>query len=309
MGTKLALDGRVLSRVLVIGGACLIASAAYAQDDFSAQLAASTRDSEGAQTRYVVDSRFPTWPSRELRYYYNPDNQPDAITTTAMVELIQNAARKWENLCNVRFTYLGLHTAVPNVDATFSTIDRLNVIGWQPLMGSKAGFDGYVSWWYSGAAPSLVDADMVLNTAAGDRLASNPRDLGALITHEMGHMLAIRHSDVQASVMYANPYNTYDFQSTLRGDDAEACASLYGASAQADANRVFNWAEQEYGAFFTPSGTTSADYLDYHFRYFSGTNSFLAVQNDVVLYLPAGGSLTPLASVRDLLGAAAAAGF
>ncbi len=257
--------------------------------------------------RYVIGAERPTWPGAVVNYYYNPSGQPAGLTTATVLQALAKAARKWENLCNVRFNYLGTHSAAPNLDATFSTIDRLNVIGWQLLGGSRASYSGYVAWWWSGA--SLVDADMVLNTAFGAQLAGNPRELEALATHEMGHMLAISHSNVQQSVMFANPYNSYAFQTTLRGDDAAACASLYGTAPHARANRIFNWAEQTFAPFIAPTGAVSQDLEGYHYRFYPATGSFLAEQGGALLYLPAGGPLIPLGSVDATLPAAAAAGF
>lgn len=46
------------------------------------------------------------------------------------------------------------------------------------------------------------------------------------------------------------------------------------ASAQADC--VFSWAETAYPSHFSPAGAASANALDYYYRYYSGTGSFLA---------------------------------
>lgn len=259
--------------------------------------------------RFLTDSRRPTWLNGEVSYYYNPANQPKGISTQAVVNLIQTAARKWENVCNVRFTYLGESSAAPDVEASFAMIDRRNVIGWQALSGDKSNFDGYVSWWWAGSAPNLVDADMVINTASGDRLAADPKGLGALITHEMGHMLAIKHSDVQAAVMFANPYNSYAFQNTLRGDDAAACASLYGYSATSDADRLFNYAEQTLPQFLAPTGVNSFDTAGYHYRFYGDTNAYFAAKDNALIFLPAGGVPVTLGTLDQFLGAAKAAGF
>lgn len=299
-------------RAAALASALLVNFAASAQGvgaDFSAHAAPVHGPSADSSPRYLTDTNRPTWSGSEIDYYYNPSNQPSGIGTEQMVALIQAAARKWENVCNVRFNYLGTHSADPDIAATFQSIDRRNIIGWLPLTGDKAGFDGYVSWWYSGNGPNMVDADMVINTASGARLAADPKGLGALITHEMGHMLAIRHSDVQQSVMFANPYNSYAFQNTLRGDDAAACASLYGPSTQADANRIFNWAEQSFPQFVAPTGVNSLDLSGYHYRFFSTTNSYLAVKDNTLVFLPAGGAVIPLGNVDQILPAAAAAGF
>lgn len=281
---------------------------AHAEEDFSAHEVPP----DGPIVRYVTDSQRPLWPGGVIDYYYNPAGQPTDISTATMEALIQTAARKWENLCNVRFNYLGTTTAAPNLNATFSTIDRRSVIGWGALTGSKAGFDGYTAWWYqfTSGSPQLVDADVVINTTGNTRFsARNLGSLASLMTHEMGHMLALQHSDQQQSVMYANPYNPYSFQATLRGDDAAACASLYGASAQAGANRVFNWAEQTLPQLFAPTGAASVDGFGFHYRQFSGTGSYLGLQGNQIWYLPPGGSATPVGTVDQFFNQAQQAGF
>jgi predicted Zn-dependent protease len=264
------------------------------------------------QFQYLLDPGKALWPNATVNWYYNPSGQPADLSTAQIVEQIQNAARKWENVCNVRFNYLGTTVARPNLDATFSTVDKIPVIGWGPLTGSRAGFRAYTSFWYSTSSrgAQMIDVDMVINTASSPPFtASSLGDLGALLTHETGHMLGIDHSDKQTSVMYANPYNSFAFQRTLRGDDVAACAALYGYAGQADANRLFNWAEQVYPSLFAPAGVGSVDGYGFQYRHYAGTGSYVGVQNGQIYYLPPGGSLLDLGPVSQFTSAATGAGF
>lgn len=292
---------------LTLCGLLLVLSGASAHDDVHADFNAREVPSRSPQPRFVIGPDRPTWPGAVVNYYYNPSRQPAGLNTATVLQALATAARKWENVCNVRFQYLGTHTAEPALDTTYDTVDRTNMVGWRLLSGNQTGFAGYVAWWWQGR--SLLDADMVFNTAYGAQWAHDPSQLEAVATHEMGHMLAIDHSNVQQSVMFANPYNSSDFQTTLRGDDAAACASLYGSAPHAQANRIFNWAEQTLGQFIAPVGQTSQDLGGYHYRYYPATASFLAEKDGVLLYLPAGGPLISLGSVNETLPAAAAAGF
>ena len=280
-------------------------AADHAAPDFQGQGESADRKT----AHFVLSSTRPLWPNALINYFYNPQNQPVGISTAEMEALLQTAARKWENVCNVRFSYKGITTARPDLNATFETTDRRNVVGWELLTGNQAQFAGYVSWWYQNQGNLLIDADMVLNTSQGSQFARNKNDLGALLTHEMGHMLAINHSDKQQSVMFAEPYNTLAFQATLRGDDAAACISLYGASPKADANRVLNWAEQSFTPFLSPVGSASLDLEGYHYRFYPSSNSYIAERDGVVYYLPAGGSVVPLGNVVQFLPLATNAGF
>jgi hypothetical protein len=271
------------------------------------------KSTDGGSFAFITDPNRPLWPGKIVSWYYNPVDQPADVNTTQIVTLIQQAARKWENVCNVSFNYLGTTTARPNLDATFATIDRLSVVGWGPLTGTRAQFSGYTSWWYqnnSSGGPTLVDADMVINTAGTFRFSAATLDsLNGLLTHELGHMLAIDHSDNPQSVMFANPYNTFQFQNTLRGDDAAACVALYGVSPNANANRVFNWAEQTYPSLFAPVGVSSIDGFGYQYRYYPKTNSYVGVQSNTIYYLSSGGNILSVGSVTQYLSQAVSAGF
>ena len=298
-----------LLAALVAGAAVLAPTSTLAQDPVPVGVDYSAKVFGRIAPRFVVSSARPLWPNARISYYYNPQSQPDGLSTAEMEGLLQVAARKWENVCNVRFSYLGTTTARPDLGATFETTDRVNVIGWELLTGSQAQFSGFVSWWYQNQGNAMIDADMVLNTAMGGALARNKPGLGGLLTHEMGHMLAINHSNVQQSVMFATPYNDLSFQSSLRADDAAACASLYGPSPLAHANRIFNWAEQTFTQFLSPVGAASQDLEGYHYRFYPGSNSYIAERAGVLYYLPVGGSVIPLGSVTDLMPSATGAGF
>ena len=258
---------------------------------------------------YVLGNAQERWQGGRIDWYYNPANQPAGLSTADVVGLIQIATAKWAGMCNLQFNYLGLTSAAPNMGSDPNAIDRVNVIGWTALSGDKAGFSGYTKWWYSSG--NMIDADIALNTAK-TWTQNNKNDLEALITHELGHALGLNHSDVNASIMFANPYHTYSYQRTLRGDDARGCAALYGASPYAESNRLFNWVEvgSPYAAAFTPAVQPSASYAGYHYRYYSGTNSYLGTKDGIVWYIgPNGGDPQNVGAISDYIGSAYAGGF
>lgn len=250
---------------------------------------------------YILDSNNPKWTNATINWYYNAQGQPADMNSAQVVAVIRNAMTKWENVCSVRFNYLGETTARPSVDGSTSS-DGMSVIGWQAFTGSQAGFSGYTAWRYQiGASGSVMsDSDMVINTSNNPPFsAANSDALGALVTHEVGHMLAINHSDLVESIMYANPYHTFSYQSTIRGDDAAACAALYGYSATASHDRMFNWAEQKFPQFFAPVGASSQDAYGFHFRYFPSTGSYLGSKDGRIYYLPYGGGINDLVDLGD----------
>ena len=252
------------------------------------------------------------WPGGLLKWYYRPTGQPADMSTEQIVATIQRAMGRWSDVCNIVFSYQGITSIAPDINSTFDSIDRITVIGWGPLTGSRAQFAGYTNWWYLNSG-SMVDSDMVINTTVWNTSppysASRLLDLEALFVHEVGHMLAIEHSNVVQSVMYANPYHTYKFQRTLRGDDAAACAHIYGASIQANTNRVFNWAEVTYEQFFAPVGGVSAEYAGYLYRYYSSTGSYVGSKDGSLYILLPGSDITPVGAEANYLPLAVDAGF
>jgi hypothetical protein len=244
-----------------------------------------------------------------LGWYYNPSGQPADLGTDQIVATIQRAMGRWSDVCNIVFPYKGVTTAAPKLDATFDVTDRIPVLGWGPLTGDRSQFGGYTSFWYLNSG-SMIDADMVINTALGTPFnASRLFELEALYVHEVGHMLGIQHSDKVQSVMYASPYNSYKFQRDLRGDDAAACAHIYGASTNANTNRLFNWAEVTYEQYFAPVGGVSAESAGYLYRYYPNTRSYLGAKDGSVFILLPGSEITSVGHEADYLPQAINTGF
>jgi len=252
------------------------------------------------------------WPGGLLKWFYRPTGQPADLTTDQVVAAIQRAMVRWSDVCNIAFSYQGTTSNKPNLNATYDTTDRVPVIGWDTLTGFRAQLGGYTSWWYLNSG-SMIDTDFVINTAVWNVgqpfSAARLFDLEGLFVHEVGHMLAIEHSDAAQSVMYATPYNSYKFQNTLRGDDVAACVQMYGASFRSDTNRVFNWAEVTYEQFFAPVGGVSAEYAGYLYRYYSNTDSYVGFKDGTLYVLLPGSEITPVGVQADFLPTAVNDGF
>lgn len=155
------------------------------------------------------------WNGALMKWHYNPSGQPAAVSTEAMLALIQADMAKWSASCAIRFEYQGITSAAP----TFN--DGVNVVGWS----SADGYDGYTQYWYRGGYFSDVDVRLDptrLTTAT---------QIEGIVDHELGHAIGLDHSDQTASIMWANPYHSYDYQRTLRADDIAGCQALYGAAA------------------------------------------------------------------------------
>lgn len=253
---------------------------------------------------YVLGNAQEHWSGGNVAWNYNPQNQPANLTTTEVLNAINTAIARWQGMCNLSFTYLGLTSAVPDVRSTVSTIDQINVFGWGQLTDSMAVYGAYTKWWYDGNH-AMLDADVVINTA----FPWTAQDVESIMTHELGHVLGLNHSNVQASVMFATPYNSYSYQRTLRGDDANACAALYGVSANADSNRAMNWAEQTFPQLLSPGPATSAVYDGYYYRYYPATNTYVGSKNGNAYLMGGDGIIRHQGALADFAGVVHGAGF
>ena len=247
----------------------LLALSAQAQD-FSRFTLESSRETPS----YVLGTAQESWKGGQIAWYYNPANQPSNLQTADVINAMRTATARWAGMCNLTFTYLGTTTVMPNVRSTSTTVDRVNVFGWGVLTDEMAKYGAYTVWWRDGNA-AIFDADVVINTS----YAWSLQDVETVMTHEVGHVMGLNHSNLQASVMFASPYNSYEFQRTLRGDDASACAALYTASANADSNRAMNWAEQTFPQLLAPHPASSGSIEGYYYRYYPVTNTYVGTKN------------------------------
>lgn len=249
--------------------AALLVSSVQAQD-----FARNALPSPKETATYVLGSVQERWTGGQIDWYYNPANQPSDLATADVINAIKTAASRWAGMCNLTFNYLGTTAVPPNVHSTSETVDHTNVFGWGQLTNELAQYGAYTYWWHDGHQ-ALFDADVVINTNYRWTL----QDVESIMTHELGHVIGLNHSNLQASVMFANPYNNYAFQRTLRGDDANACAVLYTASSSAESNRALNWAEQTYPELLTPHPAPSGTLEGYYYRYYSATDTYVGTKD------------------------------
>lgn len=167
------------------------------------------------------------WAGRTIRWRYNDSNRPTSSVASeaAAITRIQAAMAQWSAVCNVQFVYDGATTAGASLPT--GSRDGQNVIAWGALSGNVTGIT-YVSASGTSAATLTIDeSDLQLN------YQFNP-NLDATLVHELGHMLGLRHSNVEGAVM-SGPNPTPDVStlytglSTLQADDISGCLALYGA--------------------------------------------------------------------------------
>lgn len=230
---------------------------------------------ERETTQYITGGE--RWPGGVFNWYYNPENQPQNLSTQEVLGAIFVAASRWAQMCQLSFNYMGLTSA--NRNFLVGAVDRLNVIGWQRFPTSDNASDGLTYWNYSGT--TMVDADIVFNTFYAWTL----QDFEAVATHELGHAIGLQHSNVARSVMFANPYNSNTYLRTLRGDDVAACTALYGASPLQLTNRTLNYAEAIYASALQGGPAVTQGTSDgFIFRDYVKSNSSAGAKNGTAYY-------------------------
>jgi len=290
----------VKNHTLIATALLALASAVQAQKATDFVRTPLPEERESAQ--YVSSGE--SWPGGVVNWYYNPVNQPFSLRTADVLSTIQLAASRWAHMCNLTFNYMGTSTVNRNFQG--DTVDRINVIGWGSFPTSLSSASGVTYWNYSRSTLAIVDADIYLNT----QYIWSIRDVDAVMTHEFGHLIGLDHSDVKSAIMSADPYNSYEYQRTLRGDDVAGCTKLYGASPLALINRTLNWAEKNYPVELkSGAGITQGDADGFIYRYYSGSNSKAGVKNGTAYYMGADGIMQNMGPLTGFTPQVQAAGF
>jgi len=162
------------------------------------------------------------WRDGKITWRYNPAGIAPGADEAAILATVQRAFDAWSAVCNITAVYAGTTTTTLDQTSPNSEV----VLGYTALPYPQA----------ADAAPDSEDAasnytyftsgKIRISTSIGANIQYNPNTL----THEIGHLLNLDHSDNPYSIMYANPYNAVPALAPykLYGDDITTCANLYG---------------------------------------------------------------------------------
>ena len=171
------------------------------------------------------------WTNKAVRWRYNDTNRPAAVSASllATTASIRAAMDKWSAVCAVTFVYDGTTTNGASL-AAGGTRDAINAITWGTPGSGVAALTYLATSSSSAGVATLAEADMVISIAQGSS------GLDAVLLHEVGHMLGLKHSNVENAVMSGpntapDPSTTYTQIAALAADDIAGCRSLYGAPA------------------------------------------------------------------------------
>ena len=183
---------------------------------------------EASTAKYLGSGEgFSRWKDAVIEWYYNPAHAlPPFDDPQVALYAIQSAVDQWEGVCGIDFRYMGLTNREPQDFEDFTT-----VIGWAAI--GVAGLGGGVAdapreeELRLGYCPMQEGFVAVRPVPWPDLIPDRVRifEFIKLMTHELGHMLCLGHSDDPNSVLFADPYNgLYG----VRPDDIAAAQALYG---------------------------------------------------------------------------------
>lgn len=198
-----------MNKLMVTGIACLC-TLAQAGNDFAIKQA----DGDG---QFSFINYYSRWPRAVIPWRYNPANQPANVSKTEVLTALRTAMSRWEAVCNIRWDYQG-ETSAPVL-----TKDGIPTYGWNKGFSSV----GFANFWVD-TNDNIVEADIEFDYTYTSSTYLD--DLTNIATHELGHALGLSHSDMPASMMFANDYHPIAFLGRLKGEDIMACARLYGGN-------------------------------------------------------------------------------
>jgi Matrixin/Repeat of unknown function (DUF5648) len=200
-------------------------SAADRPNDFHVILRSDSEATEDVQ-KYLTFG-WNGWSGRTVRWRYNDASRPASIVSSASaaVARIQSAMSRWSAVCNIQFVYDGTTTSPASLASNLR--DGVNVIAWGTLSGNTTGITYAGASGFTGSAFTLDEADVLINSQF------NP-NFDSTLSHEVGHLLGLKHSDQEGAVMSGpnaapDPSTVYTSLIVLQPDDIAGCRALYGA--------------------------------------------------------------------------------
>jgi len=164
------------------------------------------------------------WGVHDVRYYVNPVNAD--MSQAAAIASIQGAAANWseQSTANVRLVYSGVTSGTSILN------NKKNEVFFRS--GSNGSMLGATYYWY-GLDKKLIDADTLFYDGgvkffAGSSGCSGGHYLEDIATHELGHLLGLRHSGVTYATMYSS-VSVWCTQAwrTLSADDKAGIQKAY----------------------------------------------------------------------------------
>jgi hypothetical protein len=184
------------------------------------------------------------WPSRNVPYLINHQGYSE-LPLDEVVGAMRRSFTAWSapDCTDFSFTFGGL-TDVNETNVTrtereqpdYRNVVRWREDAWPPADATHAGIRA--DWLaltvlvYDTETGEIVDADMDLNGVnfrwtTTDARAERATDVQNVVTHEVGHVLGLGHTDVTEATMHARQPQGEISKRQLHGDDIEGLCSIY----------------------------------------------------------------------------------
>lgn len=168
------------------------------------------------QSSLTPGSKGLTWPNSTINLTIKPANND--LTTGTATTIIQQSIAEWNSQTSTQVVPVGSALSEVSFKDDFS-IYGPGVIGVTELTYTSGGS-------IQQAKVYLNDGNYKFRSTPG-LFASGEVYLGDVVTHEIGHLLGLSHSEVLDSTMF---YAAFPGQSTLSSDDKAGVKSKYGSS-------------------------------------------------------------------------------
>lgn len=168
---------------------------------------------------------FPKWPANQnyLTLYYRPDNTSD-IADSIVEQIFNQSLEQWND--NQYFD-ISSNLYISPISAPQAGRSEIYFDKSSPYFAG-GGVVGVTQLVYRSGTGEILEADILLND--NYPFSTNPNDrfyLGNVVTHELGHVFGIGHSEVHNSTMF---YMLHEQQHTIASDDHAAMNTLYPGS-------------------------------------------------------------------------------
>ncbi|MBF0587751.1 MAG: matrixin family metalloprotease, partial [Magnetococcales bacterium] len=166
------------------------------------------------------------WESGTMKVLYNPKGAPKALSAYTMIQLIEKGFSQWESASRIKVYVQGITSKgikeIPEGYVLFywgdlESLGRGGCNACSTISQRRLGYN------------TCLKGHMKLSTKRrfweNRTDSNNEKRFVRALTHELGHVLGLGHSEHPYSIMYANPYNDI---ATITDDDVEGIQALYG---------------------------------------------------------------------------------
>lgn len=183
-------------------------------------------------------SRYLYWPNRTVAVFLQQNGSQD-VGPGAMRAAVLRATTAWSaNACTDLYLHWGGTTSNRQTNLTSTQPDMVNTLVWREAgewpedVGSSTL--ALTTLVYDRALGAILDGDIDFNgqdfywTATDDRSAADT-DVQNTVTHELGHLIGLDHSDDPDSTMYGGTESGEFSKRDLGDDDLDALCYIYPA--------------------------------------------------------------------------------